>query len=239
MNETQSIEWKRTFVEALAIVGSILLAFAVDAWWEERQDRAEEAELLSRLMAEFSRNIERMDQEYWRLGPKAAVELYSSIDSALGRQEVSVDIPALTLRRAVWAPNVEANTPILDGVIRSGRLELIENEQILSELSTWERLLRDYYELSQRTRRNLDDHFIPALALRADVGPVLAHEWSRTVFEEGAPDQNDVTTIQIDIELKGLLGVRIENDFASMKIYDEARTSAQDLVEVIKAANPN
>ena len=38
MSIAQTIQWKRLFVEAVAIVGSILLAFAIDAWWEDRSD---------------------------------------------------------------------------------------------------------------------------------------------------------------------------------------------------------
>lgn len=236
MTDTPDIPWKRIAVEASAIVASILLAFGIDAWWEEQKDRAEETELLTRLMAEFSLNIERMDQVFWWAGYDASVEFYSSIDSALDREELALDIPALTLRRAMWSPTFETNTPVLDGIIRSGRLELIENEQILAELSTWERLIRDYSELAQRTRRNLDDRLIPALVVRADVGPVLVRTWGRSNFDEGAPDRNDVTMIHLDEELKGLLAVRIENDFASKNIFDQARMSAQNLVEAIRVA---
>ena len=36
------IPWLRVFVEGVVIVGSILLAFGLQAWWEERIERAEE-----------------------------------------------------------------------------------------------------------------------------------------------------------------------------------------------------
>ena len=36
----QEIPWNKFVVEAFVIVGSILLAFAIDAWWDERQERA-------------------------------------------------------------------------------------------------------------------------------------------------------------------------------------------------------
>ena len=54
MKRSQDIPWKRLSVEAAAIVVSILLAFAIDAWWEERLERKEEAEQLVRLHAEFA-----------------------------------------------------------------------------------------------------------------------------------------------------------------------------------------
>jgi len=37
MSDSQKNRWKSLSIEATAIVVSILLAFAIDAWWEERQ----------------------------------------------------------------------------------------------------------------------------------------------------------------------------------------------------------
>ncbi len=34
------IPWLRVFVEGVVIVGSILLAFGIDAWWDGVQERA-------------------------------------------------------------------------------------------------------------------------------------------------------------------------------------------------------
>jgi hypothetical protein len=39
---SRQIPWLRVFVEGVVIVGSILLAFGIDAWWEERQEGVEE-----------------------------------------------------------------------------------------------------------------------------------------------------------------------------------------------------
>ncbi len=50
---TTNIPWLRVFVEGVVIVGSILLAFGIDAWWEERSDAALEQRLLISLLAEF------------------------------------------------------------------------------------------------------------------------------------------------------------------------------------------
>ena len=40
----------------MVIVGSILLAFGIDAAWEERQERARESEILNALLPEFHNN---------------------------------------------------------------------------------------------------------------------------------------------------------------------------------------
>ena len=46
---TQGIAWKRIAAEGVAIVVSILLAFAIDAAWDASRERAEERQALSGL----------------------------------------------------------------------------------------------------------------------------------------------------------------------------------------------
>ena len=47
-----SIPWPRVIVEGAVIVVSILLAFGIDAWWEGRQERAEEGRYIAALLDE-------------------------------------------------------------------------------------------------------------------------------------------------------------------------------------------
>ena len=56
MTENQKLPWKRLAAEAIAIVASILLAFAIDAAWDERNERMEEKEVLRSLQLEFEAN---------------------------------------------------------------------------------------------------------------------------------------------------------------------------------------
>ena len=54
MTASQTLPWKRLLAEAVAIVLSILLAFSIDAWWDNRSDRHAEQLLLQRLKADFT-----------------------------------------------------------------------------------------------------------------------------------------------------------------------------------------
>ena len=54
---TQKIEWKRLGIEAIAIAGSILLAFAIDAWWDERKESNFEEETLQALEDEYEGHV--------------------------------------------------------------------------------------------------------------------------------------------------------------------------------------
>ncbi len=47
------VPWPRIFAEGLAIIVSILLAFGIQAWWEDRQQRQEERILLAGLLVDL------------------------------------------------------------------------------------------------------------------------------------------------------------------------------------------
>ena len=50
---TRHVPWLRVFVEGVVIVGSILLAFGIQAWWDERGERRAQAEQIVTLRSEF------------------------------------------------------------------------------------------------------------------------------------------------------------------------------------------
>lgn len=58
MPDSLRLPWKRLFAEGAVIVVSILLAFAIDAWWDFSQERAREASYLSQLERELQSTID-------------------------------------------------------------------------------------------------------------------------------------------------------------------------------------
>ena len=54
MTDRQKVPWARLGVESVAIVASILIAFAIDTWWDDRQDREHERIYLESLRQEFA-----------------------------------------------------------------------------------------------------------------------------------------------------------------------------------------
>lgn len=56
------IAWRRALSEVVVIVGSIRPAFAVQAWWEGRQDAELEDEATATLLAEIGLLESRLDR---------------------------------------------------------------------------------------------------------------------------------------------------------------------------------
>ena len=63
MTYPSQISYPRLFAEGAAIVISILLAFAIEAWWDDRKDRIKEEELLVSLAAEIQGNLVGLQRE--------------------------------------------------------------------------------------------------------------------------------------------------------------------------------
>jgi hypothetical protein len=238
MVNSRQILWPRIFAEGAAIVVSILLAFSIEAWWTERQDRANEADTLVRLSAEMAVNIDRLNDPQYRLGFQATADLYNAVEAALENGEDSLDFPTLSLRRSMFVSSFEADTPILDAMIGSGRLELVENTNILSAIADWESTLRSYTELVQRSRLHLDSQFIPALISRADIGPVLARRYEFDLLRSGVPNPKELITIQIDLELKGLLGARLDTTGITSAAVGWTSDAAAVLFDALGNAQP-
>jgi hypothetical protein len=75
----QEIPWNRLAVEAFVIVASILLAFAIDAWWTRYQESIEEQELLTGLRAEFLVNQELAAKKYQFFKRHKKIFVYSCV----------------------------------------------------------------------------------------------------------------------------------------------------------------
>ena len=88
MTSASEIPWKRISVEAVAIVGSILLAFAIDAWWEKRQEQDADTKQLDRVSAELEANADRIQRKLETLS--VAIDATSMVLSWMGPQPESV-----------------------------------------------------------------------------------------------------------------------------------------------------
>jgi len=62
MNSTSKIPWNRLAAEGFVVVVSILLAFAIDAWWDRyKEDRREDGQLAA-MRAEFLSSSVAIDE---------------------------------------------------------------------------------------------------------------------------------------------------------------------------------
>src|SRR5210317_1036044 len=130
MSDTQKIQWKRLSVEAAAIVTSILLAFSIDAWWENRLERIEELRILDTLRAEFLSNIESIPSyiERHQISADYTKELLDLMRAA--EPGSTLRYAAAKLARVLAHSTTNPHSGALDAILQSGELRYLSNPAI-------------------------------------------------------------------------------------------------------------
>ena len=139
MSDDQKIPWKRIAVEAVAIVASILLAFSIDALWDNYQDRREEYELLVGLNDEFTRHVASIEESMRRVQ-----RIIDSIGFLLNQGAVNVEsldsieiIEQAVFHSGFTTPSDELTGGVRDTLFESGKLDLIRNDELRAALVKW------------------------------------------------------------------------------------------------------
>jgi hypothetical protein len=130
-------DFGKLITEGIIIVASILLAFAIDALWEQRQNRKEELELLNVIYEDVESNIlsqsgvlERIERDnalFTGFVQSTPLEL-SSVDAELARNSTN----------SIMRPNSRAlSQSLISRLANSERIETISNGKIRSSLYDW------------------------------------------------------------------------------------------------------
>lgn len=128
----KQIPWKRLLVEGAAIVASILLAFWIDAWWQDRTDQVRLMEYLSQVRVDTLENqrrlTEALDLENRQLGAVRTilVALRNSapmtLDSA--REQTQLE-PGF-----IWYSDPRLLDGTISALITTGDINLIRDQQL-------------------------------------------------------------------------------------------------------------
>jgi len=162
--------WTRMASEAAIIVASILLAFWVDAWWDERSDRNQERALLQALVRDFAgaRDIfERTTEEHARTYRSMEQMLYWTEQGFV--PDDRADEVDLHLGRVFWRGEYKPPMGAVDTILASGRLDLLDNPELVSELTRWKALVENLNGSEQAAIDHFYDVIYPFLSSRLNL----------------------------------------------------------------------
>ena len=181
MNRQKTI--RASLLEGAVIVASILLAFAIDAWWDRYKSHILEQELLVTLERGFEENIrlaravanearrqQAITGRFIAMSPEAAAKISS--DSTY---------PVL---RALWRPNYvtindshvygpDLNNAALVTTLQAGQLSLLTDRRLLAALAVWQGVSRELAERS-RTMIGVEQQVLESLARYPEMQAALA-----------------------------------------------------------------
>jgi hypothetical protein len=151
-------------VESIAIVASILLAFAIDAWWADRQDRAEEMEILRAIDQDVIATQQAVRTSHDRQTFVLA-NLRALLDGSAARASEGEESILSEHLYTLWiTPSISVQMSAYDEIRNSGRLGLIENPVLRRVLAEFDRRLADargiYEDNFQHQQLKIDPYML-------------------------------------------------------------------------------
>lgn len=134
----------RFIAEGLVIVASILLAFAVDAAWDESRDRAREDEYLGLLLFDLNSTLSNLD----RFGPVADT-LFDPGNAKLVRAYYQATLPPDDSLRAWFglsgfSAGVTLALGTAEAMVATGEIALIRDESLRVAIGRYLRAMRTF-----------------------------------------------------------------------------------------------
>ncbi len=215
MRTIQKIPWPRVLGEGVIIVVSILLAFWIQAWWDDRQESIEEQSLLRQLKSEFEENAVLLADK--RAGHEAArvagLRLLSVMGPDAEVEELGIESARNALITILLLRTFDPGTGALSTVISSGKLDLISSEELRTDLASWPARYQDISEDEQwlvaMSQDRLGPYFSEFATMRnmtvalKDIRPSLFPEDIETMlrdrkFENIVVSKTGITTTLIE-----------------------------------------
>jgi hypothetical protein len=150
-----------------AIVLSILLAFAIDAWWSQRQLRDDERAALRDLGTEFRANLAQINAAvtHHETSIQAGERLLKMVQ---GTSPVAspAEMDSLLMWALVDFATFDPVSASLDDLLTSGRLTIISDDTLRMVLAGWPAAVNDAVEEEDRVVRFVENALLPYLTPR-------------------------------------------------------------------------
>lgn len=158
-----AIPWARVVIEGLVIVVSILLAFGIDAWWDELQERERERTYLVALRSEFAFTGEQQAEPLSRARARTRHAAEALIAQAQGAQRAPDD--SLYWWMSGLSQQLEFDPPraVLDDLISSGESHLIQSDSLRLALALFDALLEQLRHADEQAWTTWEQRIQPFL----------------------------------------------------------------------------
>jgi len=124
---------KGFFLEIIVIVIGISLAIGAERWVEHARETKEAKRVMTRMIAELARDSSDLEFNIFYVN-RAAVADSLLTEWSQGRLELENDTIAVYANNSLLTTYFASNTAEVEALKGSGKLHLIENEELLSKL---------------------------------------------------------------------------------------------------------
>lgn len=159
--------WKKYIYDSIVIIGSILIAFAIDAWWTDKSNLKQKEALLINLKQDFEESKVQLDQlkfNHNKIEKNVETLLIWSDKESLSEANI---MQFDSILGAIWWRQVyDPQMGTLESILSLGRFDIIGNKKLLSELTKWASLIKDLNEVENSKIEHFYNFIYPYLSSR-------------------------------------------------------------------------
>ena len=230
---TNTVPWAKFGFEGVLIIVSILMAFAIDSWWSDRQDAIAEQRLLVQLKTEFQSAMAQLDekQAMHARARSSALHLLSYTGPEASTDQLDLDQTKEDLLYVIFNVTYDPPTGVLSGLISSGNLDLISSDELRGEIASWPARYQDLLEDEQAvlaiSNDELDDQYDHYLAWR-NISP-----W----IDEAGPSQftEDVDSLLRSRLFENTLSKKASRLAHLLRLYEDIREQINRSLGLVEA----
>lgn len=232
MSNRQKISWKRLSVEAVAIVASILFAFAIDAWWDESQQQREMQTVMADLEASFAENVTLLDENIelvilYREILKGFIEMEPG-DAANIPPELTFD----TLQ-SIWRPvTTTNNNSILIAILDAENLTALAFPALRNAIARWRGQVNQLDERTEQLVASEQDALL-VIGRHPEVGRV----WAQAEGDSQQLSDDVMRRAREDKELMAIAARRAQQARIHLRALQGNREASIVVLELIRTAS--
>ena len=141
----RQIRASRLLLEGLVVVASILIAFALDAWWSQRAEARTEAAHLRALRSDFQENVARLQSLIAREDATADASRRLLVVASTPRMPSPEDSLNNLLGRVLNSGRLDPVMGAYEAVVSSGGLAQVQDDSLRLALADFASLVHDRY----------------------------------------------------------------------------------------------
>jgi hypothetical protein len=231
------------FLQAASVVASILLAFAIDAWWGNRRENEQKNTMLRAIREELTSYSDRLDGErvYREASRSSARVLLGAIAS--GHYDDAEKTLDHRLADLTWFSTMPDTSRPLEALILGGGLDAVESQQLRTALIDYPYSLAQMHGVSSQDIATFTEVVVPFLSRNASLPQI-----SNVSYEHGRPGDGygadpgamvpvgktvDHSDLLVNREFAGLLMRKVFNDSDVLYNIDPAKTATLELIRLI------
>jgi hypothetical protein len=173
-------------LQGAATVASILLAFAIDAWWEQRNSAAEKNVMLESVKAEMLSDLTLVKSQCaYRKASLDSVEILLKAVAA-GRYEDTERTLDQRLADLTWYNGLYFSTGAVNSLLSSGQAAAIEDPKLRALLAQYPAAVAWLSDLGRRDQKTMLEVLAPFLSRNANLLQISNESYRLGMPPDGA-----------------------------------------------------